>query len=215
MKSVFKVLGLLLISVAPVCMKAQTMEESLTKTYLLMDSAKTVSDMMNISAQFKMTAEKWSNQWIADYYAAYASTITSFMETDSKKKDLLLDEADKYLVNVKLLDSTNAETYILAALIINARIAVDGQSRGRTYGKIFSQYLEKAKSINPDNPRIYYLKGISLFYTPKMFGGGKAKAKPYLEKAKEFYAKKTNTSILKPFWGQKQNQDYLKQCDEK
>jgi hypothetical protein len=162
-----------------------------------------------------MIASKWENEWSSNYYAAYAKTIASFIAQDNKKKDLFLDEAEKYLEKIKAIDSQNDETWILAALITNARISVDGQNRGMQYGVIFNQYLSRAEKINPDNPRIYYLKGSSLFYTPEMYGGGKAKAKPLFEKAKGLFAKEAKTSVLKPIWGEKQNLDYLKQCGEK
>ena len=197
MKSLVKMLGLLFILAVPVCLKAQTMEESLNKAFLQMDSVKSFSDMMSVSAQFDMIASKWENEW------------------SNKKKDLFLDEADKYLEKIKPLDSQNGETYVLAALITSARIAVDGQNRGMQYSGILNQDLEKAEKINPDNPRIYYLKGSALFYQPEMYGGGKTIAKPYFEKAKELFVKETKTSILKPHWGEKQNLDFLKQCDEK
>lgn len=215
MKSLVKMLGLLFILAVSVCLKAQTMEESLNKAFLQMDSVKSLSDMMSVSAQFDMIASKWENEWSSNYYAAYAKVIASFIVQDSKKKDLFLDEADKYLEKIKPLDSQNEETYVLAALITSARIAVDGQNRGMQYSGILNQYMEKAEKINPDNPRIYYLKGSALFYQPEMYGGGKTIAKPYFEKAKELFAKETKTSILKPHWGEKQNLDFLKQCDEK
>ena len=215
MKSLVKMLGLLFILAVSVCLKAQTMEESLNKAFLQMDSVKSLSDMMNVSAQFDMIASRWENEWSSNYYAAYAKVIASFIVQDSKKKDLFLDEADKYLEKIKPLDSQNEETYVLAALITSARIAVDGQNRGMQYSGIHNQYMEKAEKINPDNPRIYYLKGSALFYQPEMYGGGKTIAKPYFEKAKELFAKETKTSILKPHWGEKQNLDFLKQCDEK
>lgn len=215
MKSLVKMLGLLFILAVSVCLKAQTMEESLNKAFLQMDSVKSLSDMMSVSAQFDMIASKWENEWSSNYYAAYAKVIASFIVQDNKKKDLFLDEADKYLEKIKPLDSQNEETYVLAALITSARIAVDGQNRGMQYSGILNQYMEKAEKINPDNPRIYYLKGSALFYQPEMYGGGKTIAKPYFEKAKELFAKETKTSILKPHWGEKQNLDFLKQCDEK
>lgn len=215
MKSLVKMLGLLFILAVSVCLKAQTMEESLNKAFLQMDSVKSLSDMMSVSAQFDMIASRWENEWSSNYYAAYAKVIASFIVQDSKKKDLFLDEADKYLEKIKPLDSQNEETYVLAALITSARIAVDGQNRGMQYSGILNQDLEKAEKINPDNPRIYYLKGSALFYQPEMYGGGKTIAKPYFEKAKELFAKETKTSILKPHWGEKQNLDFLKQCDEK
>jgi hypothetical protein len=215
MKSLVKTLGFLLLLFVPVCLKAQTLEESLSKTLMNMDSVQNLSQMMSVSAQFDMIASKWENEWSSNYFAAYAKVISSFIVQDNKKKDLFLDEADKYLGKVKTIDSQNDETWALAALITNARISVDGQNRGMQYGGIFNQNLSKAEKINPDNPRIYYLKGTSLFYTPEMYGGGKAQAKPLFEKAKELFAKESKTSVLKPVWGEKQNLDYLKQCDEK
>jgi hypothetical protein len=215
MKPLLKTLGLFLLFAFPVCLKAQTLEESLSNTLMKMDSVQNLSGMMNVSAQFDMLAAKWENEWSTNYYAGYAKVIVSFIVQDSKKKDLFLDEADKYFDKVKAIDSQNDETWVLAALIANARIAVDGQNRGMQYGGIFNQYLSKAEKINPDNPRIYYLKGASLFYTPEMYGGGKAQAKPNFEKAKELFTKESKTSVLKPHWGEKQNMDFLKQCDEK
>jgi hypothetical protein len=215
MKQLVKTIGLVMILTIPVCLKAQTLEESLKSTFQQMDSAKNLPDLMKVSAQFDMIADKWSNEWAANYYASYAKVILSFVSTDSKRKDLLLDEADKYLVKVKALDSKSDETYVLAALITSAKIAVDGQNRGMQLSGVFNQDVEKARSINPDNPRIYYLKGSSLFYQPEMYGGGKEKAKPYLVKAEELYAKEPKTSVLKPTWGEKQNKDMLKLCEEK
>ena len=215
MKRLVKTLMLFLFFAFPVLLTAQNLEESLSKTLTKMDSVQNLSQMMSISAQFDMIAAKWENEWSSNYYAAYAKTIASFIVQDNKKKDLFLDEADKYLDKIKAIDSQNDETWVLAALITNARISVDGQNRGMQYGGIFNQYLSKAEKINPDNPRIYYLKGTSLFYTPEMYGGGKALAKPLFERAKELFAKEARTSVLKPNWGEKQNLDYLKQCDEK
>jgi hypothetical protein len=214
MKTLVKAIILLLFFSVAQRMEAQTMEESLSKTYMQMDSIKSLSDMMSVSAQFDMIADKWSNEWSANYYAAYAKVIASFIVQDVKKKDLFLDAADKYLEKVMSLGKENDETYVLAALITSARISVDGQNRGMQYGGIVSQYLDMAEKINPDNPRIFYLKGTSLFYQPAMYGGGKDKAKPYLEKAKELFSKESKTSVLKPFWGEKQNLDYLKQCEQ-
>ena len=215
MKPLFKTLGIVLLCALPICLKAQTVKESLSKTLMSMDSVQNLSGMMNVSAQFDMIAAKWEKEWSANYYAAYAKVIASFIVQDNIKKDLFLDEADKYLGKLKTIDNQNDETWVMAALITNARISVDGQNRGMQYGGEFNQDMAKAEKINPGNPRIYYLKGTSLFYTPEMYGGGKAKAKTYFEKAKDLFAKESKTSVLKPVWGEKQNLDYLKQCDEK
>jgi hypothetical protein len=215
MKKVVITTSLLIFLLISARLDAQTLEESLNSTFIRMDSAKSVPDMMSISAQFEMIANKWSNEWSANYYAAFSKVIISFIIPDTRKKDLLLDEAEKYLAKVKSINSKSDETYVLGALITNARISVDGQNRAMQYAGAYNQDIEKAKSINPDNPRIYYMMGSSAFYTPEMYGGGKAKAKPLFEKAAGLFAKEDKSSVLKPHWGEKENENYLKQCDEK
>ena len=214
MKSTIRLMMAALMLFAISAGQAQTLEQTLTKAFERFDTARNVGEMMAASSQFDLAASKWSNEYAANYYAAYSKAIISFLEPDKKRKDLLIDEANKYLDKVKAIDDKRDETYVLEALLINARIAVDGASRGMKYGGDFSKALEKAKSINPDNPRIYYLKANSLFYTPAAFGGGKKKAKEYYEKAKPLFAKEDKSSVLKPYWGANRNEDYLKQCGE-
>jgi len=190
MKRLVKTLGLFLFVVFPISLKAQTLEESLNKTLVKMDSVQNLSDMMRVSAQFDMVAAKWENEWSSNYYAAYAKIIASFIVQDNNKKDLFLDEADKYLVKIKTIDSQNDETWILAALITNARIAVDGQNRGMQYGGIFNQYIAKAEKINPENPRIYYLKVLRFFISLKCTEEAKKRPDPILRRLKNYSIKR-------------------------
>jgi hypothetical protein len=96
----------------------------------------------------------------------------------------------------------------------NARIGVDPQKRWRKYGKIFEDNLEQAKAQNVENPRIYFLKGTSTFYTPKAFGGGKKKALEYFERAKEYFDMEQKNDIMVPYWGAETNEYFLKQCQD-
>jgi hypothetical protein len=212
MKSIIKSILLLMTLSSALNLKAQTLEENLTSAFIKLDTAKTLSEMMSISSKFDLIANQYSDQWAADYYAAYSKATISFAEPDNRKKDLLIDEAEKYFSKIKTVLPDSSEKFVLAALIINARISVDGKNRGREYGDVFDQTLKKAKAINPDNPRIYYLKGTSLFYTPKLFGGGKNKAREYFDRATPLFEKQKENSILIPYWGKKQNSSYLSQC---
>ena len=73
----------------------------------------------------------------------------------------------------------------------------------RTYRLLFR--------LNPDNPRIYYLQGQSLFNTPPAFGGGKDKAKPLFEKAIALF-KTDKPKPLWPNWGLDATEDQLAKC---
>lgn len=149
-----------------------------------------------------LIAKKYNDKWAPQLYAAYAKVGLTYFEQDGAKRDALLDEADNYLADaVHLLGKENSETEVLGAMIANSRIGVDPPSRWQKYGKVFDDHLNKAKELNADNPRIYLERGISKYYTPKMFGGGKKAAEPYFEKAGQLYAKETSDDIEKPYWG--------------
>jgi len=88
---------------------------------------------------------------------------------------------------------------------------VDPQTRWQTYGQQAAAALKEGLKLDPNNPRLYYLQGESLFGTPEQFGGGKAKAKPVFEKSIALF-KAAQPKPLYPVWGQKQAEDKLAQC---
>ncbi len=71
--------------------------------------------------------------------------------------------------------------------------------------------LKIAIKMNPDNPRIYYLQGESIFNTPPAFGGGKEKAKPLFEKALVLF-KTDKPKPLYPNWGMQRTEEQLAKC---
>jgi len=177
------------------------------------DSAKNMSEWVSATNHLGLIAKKYPEQWAANYYACYSLTVLSYIEKDAKKKDAYLDDAEVYL-NIAFSDykSENDELYVLKAMFANARLAVQPAARYKKYGDLFNENIEKAKSLQPDNPRIYYLKGNSLYYTPKMFGGGAKNALPLFEKAESLYENESNDDIYKPYWGEKQNEDMVLKC---
>jgi hypothetical protein len=193
---------------------SQTLEEELSVVYQQIDTAETFGTYMSAAAQFELIANMYSDQYAANYYAAYSKAMVSYVEKDSKRRDQLLDAADMFYSKVKQIEPSNQETYILGALLANARLSVDGGSRWKVQGEVFEANLASARAINPSNPRINYLKGVAVFHTPKMFGGGKKNALEYLQKAEEQFAQEKESSIIKPHWGAKRNVFFLNQCKE-
>ena len=189
---------------------AATTEEALKQTMDAFDTAKTYNKMVPLVGKFKLIAIQNPDNWLSNYYAAWSLTILCFQEPDKDKKAPLLDEADSYFDKIKNRDSSD-EINVLGAMLAQARISVKPSSY-KKYGDIATKYLDKAKAINPNNPRIYALEGNSKYYTPKMFGGGPKKALPYFEKAVELYAKQTDKDITKPYWGGGQANEMLKKC---
>lgn len=193
--------------------KAQDFKQTLQKTFAAFDTTKDAATRVEYSNKLGLISKKWSDEWAGHYYHALTKTILSYNETDEAKRDAYLDEAERERDEaVTLLKKENDETYVLAAMIANARLAVKPQARWQKYGKIFEENLAKAKAINPDNPRIYYLQGTSKRFTPKMFGGGKKAALPYFEKAASLFEKESGDDILKIHWGKRVNQEFLREA---
>lgn len=193
--------------------KAQEFKEPLKKAFTAFDTTQDMGKKVEQSNKLNMISKKWSDEWATHYYNAFSKATLSYMEKDEAKRDAYVDEAEKELgESVALLGKDNDETYVLGAMIANARMAVKPQARWQKYGKIYDEQLEKAKALNENNPRIYYLKGTSKFFTPKMFGGGKKAALPYFEKAQGLYAKESSDDITKPYWGKEANDYFIKEC---
>lgn len=194
--------------------KAQEPNASLTDAYEKFTSASTMGGWMTANNKFNLIATKWPNQWAANYYAAYSNAYISTKETDPKRKDQLLDIADNYVAKMNSLNSDNDESLVLTAYVAYARFLVDPRNRWQKYLGLMNTNLEKAKKVNPNNPRIYYLEGVPEFNKPKLYGGGKDVAKPYFEKAKALFATQQSADITKPFWGEKENAKYLELCNQ-
>ena len=91
------------------------------------------------------------------------------------------------------------------------QMLVDPQGRWMSFGQQASSYLQDGLKLDPNNPRLYYLQGMSIFGTPEAYGGGKKNAKPLFEKALALY-KTFQVKPLYPNWGEKLSEDMLAQC---
>ena len=210
-------MGALTLSI--VSAKAQDFKPVLEKTFMAFDTTWDQNAKVEQSNKLSLIAKKWDAEWVTHYYAAYSKIALTYQEKDGPKKDAYLDEADKQLEDaVSILKKQNDETYVLGAMIANGRIGVDPMARWQKYGGIFSGDLESAKDINADNPRMYLEQGISKFYTPKAYGGGKKAAMPYFEKADALFAKEAGTpaanDITMPHWGKATNNYFIGLCKQ-
>jgi hypothetical protein len=207
-----KLVLFLLLSFPVFAFQAQSLEEKLTALFLEFDTTQVFSAKMAASSKLELLANMESENYAVNYYAAYAKAMISYMEKDKDRKDMFLDVADSFLEKVKQLQPKNEETFILGALLANARLVVDGGSRWKQQGDIFNANIDAAIAINPANPRIYHLKGVATYFTPKMFGGGSKNALEYLEKAKAMFVNQVNGNITVPYWGEKRNLYFISEC---
>lgn len=190
--------------------QSEMYQKKMKETLMLMDSAKTLQDLQELSAQFERIGDMEKTQWLPYYYAALAQTNIGWMD-QKMDKDKLADRTKLIISKAEAIEQ-NAELYVLKNMVATQQMLVDPQNRWMSYGTEAGTALENAKKLDPNNPRIYYLQGMSMFGTPEAFGGGKDKAKPLFQKSVELFKAVKPASELHPKWGQKIAEDMLAKC---
>jgi len=182
----------------------------MVQTLELLDSAKTVQDLQEVSAQFERIGDAEKTQWLPYYYAALAQTNIGWMDQKADK-DKLADKTKGIIAKGQAIDN-NSEFFVLLNMVATQQMMVDPQARWMSYGMDAGQALAEAKKLDAGNPRIYYLEGMSLFNTPPQFGGGKEKAKPVFQKSVDLFKSFQPKTPMHPKWGQKMAEDMLAKC---
>ena len=183
--------------------------QSMEKNIALLDSAKTTDELLSLASTFARIGDAEKTQWLPYYYAALAQTWIGWNPA-TKDKDANSQQINAYLAKAEAIEK-NAETYAVENMSATQQMLVDPQSRYMTNGKDAATALQKGLAADPNNPRLYYLQGMSLFGTPPQFGGGKDKAKPLFEKSVALF-KAEQPKPLYPTWGQEQAEKMLAQC---
>ena len=184
-------------------------EAAMEKNLAMFDSAKTTADYQALAAAFQRIGDAEKTQWLPYYYAGLALTTAGWQdskldkEANAEQVKALCDKAESIEKTSEICEIRN--------MAATQQMIIDPQTRWATYGREASDALQKGMQLNPNNPRLYYLQGMSVFNTPVAYGGGKEKAKPIFEKAVELF-KAEQPKPLYPRWGQKQAEDMLAQC---
>ena len=175
---------------------------SMKKNIGLLDSAMQNGTIKELANNFERIGDAEKLQWLPYYYASYCTVMSAFIEKDKSKTDAIADKAEELITKAEgLAGKENSETDIIKSMIASAHLMVDPQTRWMQYGKASSENIEKAKALDPTNPRAVYLEGQSKFYTPEAFGGGKAPAKVLFEKALVMFDSFKPQNELYPAWG--------------
>jgi len=154
----------------------------------------------------------YTNEWLPYYYDAYAYVNMSFIETNEGDKEMYCNKAQNLLDEVLRIKPDESELFVLQALICYARMSISPMINGPLYLPKAVSALNDAEKLDPDNPRIFYLRGKSTINTPKFFGGGKDAALPILEKALTVYKNFKPKSTVHPDWGKEDAERLYKEC---
>ncbi len=213
MKSLKKILPflLLLATLSGVAQTSQKFAAGMKKGLEQLGAAAASADFMQASNYFERIAQAEPSQWLPAYYASYSSLVAGLTNNDKALKDQYFDRALKKVEEADAISKNNSEIYLLKGYIQFMKMSVDPQARLDLMGQAAAT-IETARTMNPENPRVYLIRGQNTFYMPEAFGGGKAKAKPLLEMAVAKFKAVAATGALEPSWGAGQASSLLEKC---
>jgi len=173
--------------------------------------------MIESRAAFERLLDKGEEEWLVRYYIGLADYYIgqSFLITANKEKaKKYIDDGIEQLEECIDLNEKFSEGYVLLAHIYGSKISILPIS-AMTLGVKSSDLISTAKRLEPSNPRIYLVSGISSFFTPKMFGGGEKKAKESLLIAVKLFPKYNLPRLSFPIWGYEETYVWLGRIAEK
>jgi len=183
--------------------------DAMKKNLVLFDSAKSTADIQAVANTFERIGDAEKTQWLPYYYAGLALCTTGW-DDPKVDKDANSAHINALCDKAEALDK-NSEIYAIRNMAATQEMMVDPQTRWQTYGVQASKALQDGLKLDPNNPRLYYLQGESIFNTPPAFGGGKDKAKPLFEKAVVLF-KAEKPKPLWPKWGLARTEEQLAKC---
>lgn len=194
--------------------QGNTSVNSLQNTVAKLDKAQTAKDFETLEKELESMAVSQKTAWLPYYYAAYCNAKIGFMyENDGERIEPYSKRGEEQIKKAQaLLDEGKqkkelAEVYTVTSMIYRTKVFINPMTYGRKYGVLSQQFMDKAKQIDAQNPRMLWLEAWVKYNTPKMWGGDKKLAKQLAEQS---LAKLSSaTSDVNPHWGKTENRELL------
>jgi tetratricopeptide (TPR) repeat protein len=199
--------------------QSEKFQKAMEQNIVGFDTVRSIDGWKDLGNSFQRIADAEKTQWLPFYYAALSHVMIGYniaganggMGGFADKTDPEADQAEQLLNKAQELGKENSEIYCVRKMIASLRLMADPMNRYQTALPAATEALEKAKSLNPENPRVYLLEAQDKFYTPEQYGGSKTEAKTLFETAMKKYDAFKPESTIHPQWGKSQAQYFLSQ----
>jgi len=199
--------------------QSEKFQKAMEQNVAGIDTVRSIDGWKDLGNTFQRIADAEKTQWLPYYYAALSHVMIGYsiaganggMGGFADKTDPEADQAEQLLNKAQELGKENSEIYCLRKMVASLRLMADPMNRYQTALPAATEALEKAKSLNPENPRVYLLEAQDKFYTPEQYGGSKTEAKTLFETAMKKYDAFKPESSIHPQWGKGQVQYFLTQ----
>lgn len=176
------------------------------------DQARSPAEVQQVANQWERIANAEPGQWLPAYWTTYTYLMLHYRSEDDKVRETALDKTGEWMEKTEKMQDSNDEVAILAAWYYQARLGESPATGWARFGGKVSRNIDKAKQLNPENPRVYLVEGQNIYYTPSAFGGGKEKALLILKAGDEKFAKFVPVSDFHPNWGKSRLDKLITAC---
>ena len=186
-------------------------EKAMTEKVAKVEQSQNPEELATLSNDFARIGLKETNEWLPNYYAAFAEIQKGRLLMQQNKHselDEIAAEAQKFIDLAEKNSPNNVEITILKKMIHSLKMMVNPQARYMSEGSLAKKYMAEAEEIDPENPRITLLKAEDTYFTPEQFGGSKEKGLELFKKAQEQYKVYKSPTAFSPTWG-KEEADYF------
>lgn len=203
-------------------LKADDFEKAILKAKKNLQAATNAYDekaLIKVRGEFERILQLKKHDWIVNYYLAYIdySIAFSYMggkNADNEKVKKFNESALALLDKSILVRDDFADSYVLR-LAANFNRWVYEQDKMADIIAQSDEAKKKAETLDPNNPRLHFMNGMSAFYTPSAFGGGMDKAIPLFEKSYEIFKTRVEKEPYYPDWGKDLTYGFLAIAYEK
>ncbi|MDW8230620.1 MAG: hypothetical protein RMJ33_12360 [Saprospiraceae bacterium] len=180
---------------------ADAYQQAMRKYLAGLDTLYVASEWVARANAFERIAQAEPKQWLPHYYAALCYIQAFNFEKDESRQKTYSEQAERFIARADALRPNDSEITLLKSMAASMRVRLSPIFNGARYGRLADEMLEKAQQINPDNPRVYVQRASNLYFTPRMWGGDKEKAREVLVVAERKFSTFQPASELHPDWG--------------
>ncbi|MDN4165508.1 hypothetical protein QWY31_08350 [Cytophagales bacterium LB-30] len=203
MKRILLFIGLVVAFLSTQAQDNTAYTEAMQAQLVLLDSAHSSDDLQAVINTMERIAQVETAQWHPRYYLAYASLHQNFYFKESAERAKYLDKAQAYLDKALVDFPQHSELLALQGFVWMIRVSLDPATYGQLYAGKTMEILQKAKALNPNNPRAAFLLGQMSYGTAQFFGQSTEQACALVSQAVSLYETATPTDSLAPKWGKK------------
>lgn len=190
-----------------------TSYEAIMKEHIeMLNNASTIGEMQEAANGFFRVSQVHTDEWLPRYYTALAYANMGYMSIGGvDDKDAYFIEAEKHLESAGKLSENNSEIITLKGYSLMGKLNADPVNRGQRLSPRIFQLYNKARQLNPENPRAVVLSVRMEYGMTSFMGQDTTPLCERISARKELFSQKTDDTLL-PSWGEYILKDLLEGC---